>query len=559
MTNMTTITAIDDGACEDFVLQFADLGLNKPLLKALTKSGYTTPTPIQAQAIPHARAGRDLLLSAQTGSGKTAAFVLPILDKLSRLPKLNKQVYALILTPTRELALQVQDSVRRYGNGMHHLYSVPLVGGAPYGGQLRALRKGVQIIIATPGRLLDHMREGRVDLSGLDMLVLDEADRMLDMGFADDIQEILNNTPSNRQTIMSSATWDGAVGKIAESFTKNPEKIAIKVESAHIDESVYFCDDFHHKNKILLELLNNPQIKQAVIFAATKSATERLASELVEAGLKARYLHGDLPQPKRNRIVGEMRSGKCDLLVATDVAARGIDISAISHVINYDLPRQVEDYVHRIGRCGRAGRTGVAMNLCSQDDNRQLQRINEYLKRSMTVATVEGLEPSRNFGPESRQRRTRHKDKSRPKRSRAARHEHSYDESSVGKRDERAHRRVQHHNRHDDAWGIASEQSKHRNHQTKRDKGSHHADNREHKQRDWHGAKKYPAKPKNAHYQPKPLGYADNQAAGTTRQRGKKPQHSMNQPAKARPAVIEEVFFDKRQAKNIKRKFGQID
>ncbi len=394
----TTDIAHADEQAGEFVLQFSDLGLHKGIIKALTKSGYTTPTPIQAQAIPHALNGRDLLLSAQTGSGKTAAFVLPVLDKMSRLPKLEKHIHALILTPTRELALQVHDSVRRYGDGMRGMFSVPLVGGAPYGGQLRALRKGVQVIVATPGRLIDHMREGRIDLSGLDMLILDEADRMLDMGFADDIKEILENTPSTRQTVMSSATWDGAVGKIAESFTTNPERVSIKVESAHIDESVYFCDDFNHKNKILLEVLNNPEIKQAVIFTATKLSTEKLADTLNEVGYKARYLHGDLPQGKRNRIVGDMKSGKCDLLIATDVAARGIDISAISHVVNYDLPRQVEDYVHRIGRCGRAGRTGVAVNLCSLDDNKQLANINRYLKRDMTTATIEGLEPRRNFG-----------------------------------------------------------------------------------------------------------------------------------------------------------------
>ena len=268
MTESTTQTT--DSTTENFVPQFSDLGLNKPILKALTKSGYTTPTPIQAKAIPHALNGRDLLLSAQAGSGKTAAFVLPVLDKMSRKPTIEKHVQALILTPTRELALQVQDSVRRYGDGMRHMFSVPLVGGAPYGGQLRALKKGVQVIIATPGRLIDHMREGRVDLSKLDMLILDEADRMLDMGFADDIKEILKNTPKTRQTVMSSATWDGAVGKIAESFTVNPEKVSIKVESAHIDESVYYCDDFNHKNTILLQVLSNPEIKQAVIFAATK-------------------------------------------------------------------------------------------------------------------------------------------------------------------------------------------------------------------------------------------------------------------------------------------------
>ncbi len=389
------IDATDATESDEGKITFSALNLDKPILKALEKSGYTHPTPIQAQAIPHALDGRDLLLSAQTGSGKTAAFTLPVLDKLSREGKLGQHVYALILTPTRELATQVHDSVRRYGGNLRGMYSLPVVGGSPYSGQIRALCKGVQVLIATPGRLIDHIREGRVDLSKLDILILDEADRMLDMGFADDIKEILESTPETRQTIMSSATWDGAVGQIAESFTTNPERVAIKVESAHIDESVYYCDDFNHKNRILMEVLNNPEINQAVIFTATKRSTEQLAERLVEVGYKARYLHGDLPQGKRNRIVSDMKSGKCDILIATDVAARGIDISAVSHVINYDLPRQVEDYVHRIGRCGRAGRSGTAVSLCSFDERNQMRNINRYLKREMTESTFEGMEPKR--------------------------------------------------------------------------------------------------------------------------------------------------------------------
>lgn len=393
--NNTTVQATS--MADKYLPTFDALMLTKPLLKALDKSGYITPTPIQAQAIPHALSGRDLLLSAQTGSGKTAAFVLPILDKLSRQRELQKHIHALILVPTRELAQQVQESVRRYGANIKGLYSIALVGGTPYSGQIRALRKGVQVVIATPGRLIDHMNEARVDLSNLDVLVLDEADRMLDMGFADDIKTILQAALTTRQTIMSSATWDGQAGKIAESFTNNPERVSIKVESAHIDESVYFCDDFHHKNKILLELLNGSDINQAVIFAATKRSTEQLSQTLTEAGLSARYLHGDLPQGKRNRIISDVKSGKCHFLIATDVAARGIDISAISHVVNYDLPRQVEDYVHRIGRCGRAGRTGVAMNLCSMEDRRQLQNINRYLKRDIKEMVLDGLEPKRHM------------------------------------------------------------------------------------------------------------------------------------------------------------------
>lgn len=411
---------------------FADLNLHSVILKALEKSGYITPTPIQQGAIPHALNGRDLLLSAQTGSGKTASFVLPILDKLAKTPSTKPEnaedfsqkshrkhqktpIKALILTPTRELAMQVQDNVRKYSSQMKGIFSVPLVGGTPYGGQIRALQKGVQIVIATPGRLIDHMNDGRVDLSNLDVLVLDEADRMLDMGFSDAIETILAQVPADRQTVMSSATWDGEVGKIAESFTTNPERVAIKVESAHIDESVYFCDDFNHKNKILMSLLAQDDIGQAIIFTATKRSTEQLAETLNENGFTARYLHGDLPQGKRNRIITDVKSGKCDFLIATDVAARGIDISTISHVVNYDLPRQVEDYVHRIGRCGRAGRTGVAMNLCSRDDQRQLGFINRYLKRDMKENVIEGLEPK--FTPKNERKGDRKSgkfDKNRP-------------------------------------------------------------------------------------------------------------------------------------------------
>lgn len=405
-TEATAPTSDDANPSEN---GFTALGLSGSLLKSIVATGYTTPTPIQARAIPAALAGRDLLLSAQTGSGKTAAFVLPILHQLSELQAKEKAaektasgkrgrqqpkvVQALILTPTRELANQVQDSIRRYGSAMKDLYSVPLVGGAAYSGQIRALKKGVQIIVATPGRLLDHINAQRVNLSDLTMLVLDEADRMLDMGFADDINAILEATPAHRQTIMSSATWDGPVGKIAESFTKDPERINIKVETAHIDEKVYFCDNFDHKNKLLEQLICDPERGQAIIFTATKRSSEEVAERLQQWEHKACYLHGDLPQSKRNRIVSDLRSGKFDIVVATDVAARGLDLPNITHVFNYDLPRQVEDYVHRIGRSGRAGRTGIAINLCSRDDRRQFGNIARYLKRDINEAQVEGLEP----------------------------------------------------------------------------------------------------------------------------------------------------------------------
>ena len=395
----TNNQAATTDAAEENKITFAELNIAKPILTALDRSGYTHPTPIQEQAIPFALAGRDLLLSAQTGSGKTAAFVIPVLDRLSRATSFDKLTKALILTPTRELAQQVHDSVRTYSKDMRGLFCVPLVGGAPYNGQITALKKGVQVIVATPGRLLDHINAGRVDLSSLEVLVLDEADRMLDMGFADDINDILKAAPDNRQTIMCSATWDGPVGKIAASFTKNPERVSIKVESAHIEEKVYYCDDFDHKNRLLDKIVCDKEMEQVIIFAATKRSTEKLAKSLQEQGHKASFLHGDLPQSKRNRIVQDLRNGKVKILVATDVAARGLDIPAISHVINYDLPRQTEDYVHRIGRCGRAGRTGIAISLCSMDDRPQLNAINRYLDRKMEVCIIEGMEPKKTYVP----------------------------------------------------------------------------------------------------------------------------------------------------------------
>lgn len=397
--NTTTNEAASTDASDENQVTFTDLNIAKPILTALDRSGYTNPTPIQAQAIPFALAGRDLLLSAQTGSGKTAAFVIPVLDRLSRATSFDKLTKALILTPTRELAQQVHDSVRTYSKDMRGLFCVPLVGGAPYNGQITALKKGVQVIVATPGRLLDHINAGRVDLSSLEVLVLDEADRMLDMGFADDISDILRAAPTDRQTIMCSATWDGPVGKIAASFTKNPERVSIKVESAHIEEKVYYCDDFDHKNRLLDKIVCQKEMEQVIIFAATKRSTEKLAKSLQEQGHKASFLHGDLPQSKRNRIVQDLRNGKCKILVATDVAARGLDVPALSHVINYDLPRQTEDYVHRIGRCGRAGRSGVAISLCSMDDRPQLNAINRYLDRKMEVCVIEGMEPKKTYVP----------------------------------------------------------------------------------------------------------------------------------------------------------------
>lgn len=374
---------------------FSELGLSAQILRTISRHGYEKPTPIQARAIPLALQGRDLLLSAQTGSGKTAAFVLPILQQLAAEPTKSKLPRALIVIPTRELAQQVQDSVFQYSREFKELYSVTLVGGTAYQKQIRALKKGVSIVVATPGRLLDHVREGHLDLSQIRYLVLDEADRMLDMGFSDDMHAIIKQCPQNRQTIMSSATWDGNVGKIAAGFTHNAEKIIIAPETSHIEEISYFTDDQAHKNAVLDRLLADEAVTQCIVFTATKSTTETVAHHLYENGFQAQFLHGDLQQQKRNRIIERFRNGQINVLVATDIAARGIDIPAISHVINYDLPRQSEDYVHRIGRSGRAGRSGVALNLVSLTDRAAMAHIERYLKRAIKTDVLEGLEPTK--------------------------------------------------------------------------------------------------------------------------------------------------------------------
>ena len=286
-------------------IKFADLNLDKNILSALQAAGYDSPTPIQAQSIPAALAGKDIMASAQTGSGKTAAFLLPSLQKIvKRSEKPGKGPRVLVLTPTRELAAQVEKNAQIYAKNMKWVRSVTLVGGSSFGQQIKAMSKPIDIIVATPGRLMDHMRSGRVDFDRLEVLILDEADRMLDMGFIDDIETIVSATPEDRQTLLFSATWDGAVGKLARKLTKNPEVIEIEREDKQgkIDEQLLYCDDKNHKNRLLDHILRDASIDQCVIFTSTKAMTEVLADELYEKGFAANCLHGDMPQGWRNRI-----------------------------------------------------------------------------------------------------------------------------------------------------------------------------------------------------------------------------------------------------------------
>ena len=379
-------------------IKFADLNLDKNILSAVRSEGYESPTPIQAQAIPFALDGRDIMASAQTGSGKTAAFLLPTLQKLTkRSEKPGKGPRALVLTPTRELAAQVEKNALAYAKNMRWFRTVSIVGGASFGYQTRALSKPVDLIVATPGRLMDLMQSGKVDFARLEVLILDEADRMLDMGFIDDIETIVEATPTDRQTLLFSATWDGAVGKLARKLTKDPEIIEVERvdDQGKIEEQLLYCDDMRHKNRLLDHILRDANIDQCVIFTSTKAMTEVIADELYEKGFAANCLHGDMPQGWRNRTLMDLRKGRCKILVATDVAARGIDVPTITHVINYDLPKQAEDYVHRIGRTGRAGRTGIAITFAEVNEYVKVHKIEKYIGRKLPELTIEGMEPTR--------------------------------------------------------------------------------------------------------------------------------------------------------------------
>ena len=379
-------------------IKFADLNLDKNILSAVRSEGYESPTPIQAQAIPFALEGRDIMASAQTGSGKTAAFLLPTLQRLTkRSEKPGKGPRALVLTPTRELAAQVEKNALAYAKNMRWFRTVSIVGGASFGYQTRALSKPVDLIVATPGRLMDLMQSGKVDFDRLEVLILDEADRMLDMGFIDDIETIVEATPTDRQTLLFSATWDGAVGKLARKLTKNPEIIEVERvdDQGKIEEQLLYCDDMRHKNRLLDHILRDANIDQCVIFTSTKAMTEVIADDLYEKGFAANCLHGDMPQGWRNRTLMDLRKGRCKILVATDVAARGIDVPTITHVINYDLPKQAEDYVHRIGRTGRAGRTGIAITFAEVNEYVKVHKIEKYIGRKLPELTIEGMEPTR--------------------------------------------------------------------------------------------------------------------------------------------------------------------
>lgn len=376
-------------------LKFDELNLHQDILKAIQEAGFESPTPIQQKAIPEILSGRDLCASAQTGTGKTAAFILPALNKLITTPSnTGHGPRLLILVPTRELAMQVSAEAMKYSRFFPKIKTVCIYGGAPYPIQNRQLSSRYEILVATPGRLIDHLERGRIKFSRLEMLVLDEADRMLDMGFIEPVEQIAAATPETRQTLLFSATLRGNVLKLAKRLLKTPTQIAVAPEQArhnNIEQKLHFVHNVQDKQRSLDHLLSTLPIEQAIVFTSTKRQADSLLDELLDQGHRAAALHGDMNQRQRTRTIGQLRKGDIQILVATDVAARGIDVQTISHVINFDLPLSGEDYVHRIGRTGRAGAKGMALSFAAPRDMRLLKQIEQFTGHKLTAEKIPGL------------------------------------------------------------------------------------------------------------------------------------------------------------------------
>ena len=368
------------------MIQFDTLGLAAPILRAVQAEGYTAPTPIQAQAVPALLAGRDVLGIAQTGTGKTAAFVLPLLDRLARdrRPTVAKRCRALILAPTRELAAQIADSIRAYGRHTRPRTAV-VIGGVKAGPQIKALASGVDIVVATPGRLEDHLASGTIRLDKVSTAVLDEADQMLDLGFLPAIRRIMAKLPGDRQTVLFSATMPKPIRALAHDFQSSPEEISVAPAARPIDriDQRVIPVDAAAKRNVLTDLLRNPDVERALVFTRTKRGADRVRQNLERAGLAAGAIHGDKSQGERERALAAFRSGRTPILVATDIAARGIDIDDVSHVVNYELPHVPESYVHRIGRTARAGKAGVAIALCDPAERGLLRDIERLIGRRL--------------------------------------------------------------------------------------------------------------------------------------------------------------------------------
>jgi ATP-dependent RNA helicase RhlE len=378
---------------------FTEFGLLPPILQALASEGYTTPTPIQSQAIPHILAGRDLCGIAQTGTGKTAAFALPILQRLSGGTRVRtlRACRALVLSPTRELASQIADSFRAY-RGQLRLSTATVFGGVPLGAQQRQLAPGVDILVATPGRLLDLIDRNALTLAKVEILVLDEADRMLDLGFVHALKRIVKLLPSERQTLLFSATMPKAIAALAEDYLDQPVKVAVApvaTTAERVDQSVVFVPA-EQKRRLLASLLQDPAMDRVLVFTRTKHGADRVVRHLAADGIEASAIHGNKSQPQRERALAGFRGGRTRVLVATDIAARGIDVDDVSHVINFELPNVPEDYVHRIGRTARAGAAGSAIAFCSGDERAYLRDIEKLIRLPIRVLPFHGAPTSGN-------------------------------------------------------------------------------------------------------------------------------------------------------------------
>jgi ATP-dependent RNA helicase RhlE len=386
-------------------LTFDTLGLSADLLQTVKEEGYVAPTPVQAEAIPLVLAGRDVLAAAQTGTGKTAAFTLPILDRLrhhanTSFSPARHPVRVLILVPTRELAMQVDESVRTYGRTVP-LRSTVVYGGVPMDPQIKALRDGVEILVATPGRLLDLVGQRVANLGQVEVLVLDEADRMLDMGFLPDIQRILALLPGRRQNLMFSATFSDDIRRLSRTILRDPAEVEVAPRNATIDtiRQLVYPVDRDRKEELLAHLIRSQDLRQVLVFTRTKLAASRLASWLDRDGIDAVAIHSDRTQPERTRALEQFKSGEIRVLVATDVAARGLDIEDLPHVVNFELPWNPQDYIHRIGRTGRAGQTGDAISLVCIDETDLLRGVQRLLRKAIPWTVEEGFIPDRNTEP----------------------------------------------------------------------------------------------------------------------------------------------------------------
>ena len=370
---------------------FADLGIEKRVLRALADVGYESPSPIQAATIPALLEGRDVVGLAQTGTGKTAAFAVPV---LSHIDMKQKTPQALVLAPTRELALQVSEAFERYAAHLPGLHVLPIYGGQGYGVQLSALRRGVHVVVGTPGRIMDHLEKGTLDLSELRFLVLDEADEMLKMGFAEDVETILSGTPEDKQVALFSATMPAQIRRISKKYLKDPAEITVKSKTTTSSKTTqrYLFVSYPQKVDALTRILEVENFEGMIVFVRTKQVTEQLAERLRARGFSATAINGDVPQNVRERTVNQLREGKLDILVATDVAARGLDVERVSHVVNFDIPTDTESYVHRIGRTGRAGRTGDAISFVTPRERHLLKAIEKATRQPLTEMRLPSVE-----------------------------------------------------------------------------------------------------------------------------------------------------------------------